>query len=87
MARHALTILGCFIALATIAATGAATPLAMAQAAERPTVTVEVRSGGFHWGDAAIGGFVVLGVVIAAAGVALATKRPQNQHTEWRSHD
>ncbi len=86
MTRHALTILGCIIALATISAIGAA-PLAIGQAVERPTVTVEVHGGGFHWGDAAIGGVVVAGVVIVAAGLALATKRPQNQHTEWRSHD
>jgi hypothetical protein len=86
MARHALTILGCIIALATLAAAEAATPFATAQAVERPTVTVEVRGGGFHWGDAAIGGLVVVGIVIAAAGVALTIKRPHNPGTDWRSH-
>lgn len=84
--KRALMTWRCIIALAAISAIGAA-PLAIAQAGERPTVTVEVHGGGFHWGDAAIGGVVVAGVVIVAAGVALATKRPQNQRTEWRSHD
>jgi hypothetical protein len=87
MKRHALTTLGCIIALATICALRAAAPLAIAQSVQRPTVTVEVHGGGFHWGDAAIGGVVVAGGVIAAAGVALAIKRPQNQTTEWRPHD
>jgi hypothetical protein len=86
MKRHPLTTVGCIIALATISAIGVA-PIAIAQSAERPTVTVEVHSGGFHWGDAAIGGVVVAGVVIVAAGLALATKRSPNHHTEWRSHD
>ena len=74
------------IALAAICAIGTA-PLAVARAAERPTVTVEVRGGRFHWGDAAIGGVVVAGVGFVAAGLALATKRPRNPHPEWRSHD
>jgi hypothetical protein len=87
MTRHALTTFGCIIALAMTSAVGAITPVALTQAAERPTVTVEVHDGGFHWGDAAIGGVVVAGGVIATAGVALATRRPRNQHTEWRSHD
>ena len=87
MKRHALTTLSCIIALATTSALRAAAPLATAQTVERPTVTVEVHDGGFHWGDAAIGGVVVAGVVIATAGVALATRRPRNQPTEWRSHD
>jgi hypothetical protein len=86
MKRHPLATFGCIIALATINAIGGA-PTAIAQAVERPTVTVEVHSGGFHWGDAAIGGVVVAGVVIVAAGLALATKRSQNPHTDWRSHD
>lgn len=86
MKRHALTTVGCIIALAAINAIGDG-PLATAQTVERPTVTVEVHGGGFHWGDAAIGGVVVTGVVIVAAGIALATNRPQKQHTEWRSHD
>jgi hypothetical protein len=86
MKRHALTTLGCIIALATISAIGVA-PLAIAQSVERPTVTVAVHGGGFHWGDAAIGGVVVTGVVIVAAGLALAIKRPQHQPTEWSSHD
>jgi hypothetical protein len=87
MKRHPLTTLGCIIALAAMTALGPARPLAIARAAERPTVTVEVQGGGFHWGDAAIGGFVVLGVVIVAAGVALAIKRPLDQHTERSPHD
>ena len=87
MKRHALTTLSCIIALATTSALRAAAPLAIAQTVERPTVTVEVHGGGFHWGDAAIGGVVVAGGVIATAGVALATRRPRNQPTEWRSHD
>jgi hypothetical protein len=87
MTRNTLTTLGCIIALAATGAVGAATPVALTQAAERPTVTVEVHGNGFHWGDAAIGGVVVAGAVIAAGGVALATRRPQNRHTDRRPHD
>jgi hypothetical protein len=86
MKRHALTTLGCIIVLATISAIGAAS-FAIAQSVQRPTITVAVHGGGFHWGDAAIGGVVVAGVVIVAAGLVLATGRPQSQHTEWSSHD
>lgn len=41
---------------------------------ERRPVVVEVRRGGFHWGDAAIGAAAGCGLALAAGGLVLLTR-------------
>jgi hypothetical protein len=74
--------------VATLAAAALAFPggaFAGTPQTERPTVVVEVRDGGFHWGDAAIGASGALALVLLS-GTALLRRRAAREQPERSNH-
>lgn len=71
------------LAAAALACTGGA--VAATPQAERPTVVVEVRDGGFHWGDAAIGASGALALALLS-GTALLRRRSAQKQPERSNH-
>jgi len=84
MTRRLSTGTACGLLLATTLASGAA---ATDRApTERAPVVVQVGGSGFHWGDAAIGAAVALGVTAASGGVlVLLRTRPLPAETNVNS--
>ena len=69
-----------------VAAAGDATGPRAAQPAQRPPVVIEVREGGFHWGDAAIGAAAVFGLMLLGSGAVLAFRRSATSSTREENH-
>lgn len=72
MARLLLTVIGCSLLLSAVPGGGvAANPSESRPGRERTPVVVEVRGGGFHVGDAAIGAAAAVSLVLVVAGAVL----------------
>jgi hypothetical protein len=86
MTRRLLRVTACTLVFTVIVATagGAAGP--RAQHTQRPPVVIEVREGGFDWGDAAIGAAAVSGLVLLGSGAVLAFRRSATSPTREENH-
>ena len=87
MTRRLLRVTACTLVLTVIiATTGSANGPRAAQPGQRPPVVIEVREGGFHWGDAAIGAAAVFGLVLLGSGAVLAFRRAATPSMREENH-
>jgi hypothetical protein len=88
MTRRLLRVTACTLVLTVIivSTAGGATGPRAPQPAQRPTVVVEVREGGFHWEDAAIGAAAVFGLVLVGSGAVLAFRRAATPSMREENH-